>query len=89
MEPLDRFQIDQRPVLTRTRVGDAGRVYQLWFVTAGPPVSAALVTPDAAGRVEAMMPSPDGVEPTAFALTVEPAGGSPGPTGAMLLVGAR
>ena len=68
---------------------DAGRVYQLWFVTAGPPVSAALVTPDATGRAEAVMPSPAGVEPTAFALTVEPAGGSPGPTGAMLLVGAR
>lgn len=68
---------------------DAGRVYQLWFVTAGPPVSAAIVTPDAAGRVETVMPSPSGVEPTAFALTVEPAGGSPGPTGAMFLVGAR
>jgi len=67
---------------------DAGRVYQLWFVTAGAPVSAALVTPDAAGRVETVMPSPAGVEPTGFALTVEPAGGSPGPTGAMLLVGA-
>jgi anti-sigma-K factor RskA len=68
---------------------DIGRVYQLWFVTAGSPVSAALVTPDATGRVEAMMPSPAGVEPTAFALTIEPSGGSPGPTGAMLLVGAR
>lgn len=68
---------------------DAGRVYQLWFVTAGPPVSAALVTPDASGRSETVVPSPAGVEPTAFALTVEPAGGSPGPTGAMLLVGAR
>ena len=68
---------------------DAGRVYQLWFVTAGPPVSAVILTPDAAGRLEAVMPSPAGVEPTAFALTVEPAGGSLGPTGAMLLVGAR
>ncbi len=68
---------------------DAGRVYQLWFVTTGPPVSAALVTPDAAGRFETVVPSPAGIEPTAFALTVEPAGGSPGPTGAMLLVGAR
>ena len=68
---------------------DAGRVYQLWFVTAGPPVSATLVTPDGTGRAEAVMASPAGVEPTAFALTVEPAGGSPGPTGAMFLVGAR
>ncbi len=68
---------------------EAGRVYQLWFVTAGAPVSAAIVTPDAAGRLETVMPSPAGVEPTAFALTVEPAGGSPGPTGAMFLVGAR
>lgn len=68
---------------------DAGRVYQLWFVTAGAPVSAALVIPDPAGRSETVLPSPAGIEPTAFALTVEPAGGSPGPTGAMLLVGAR
>lgn len=68
---------------------EAGRVYQLWFVTAGPPVSAALVRPDAGGGFETVMPSPGGVEPTAFALSVEPAGGSPGPTGAMLLVGAR
>ena len=68
---------------------DAGRVYQLWFVTAGPPVSAALVSPDPDGRSATVMPSPAGVEPTAFALTVEPAGGSPGPTGAMLLIGAR
>lgn len=68
---------------------DAGRVYQLWFVTAGPPVGAAVVTPDAAGRAEAVIPILSGIEPTAFALTVEPAGGSPAPTGAMLLVGAR
>ena len=68
---------------------EAGRVYQLWFVTTGPPVSAALVTPDASGRVETVVASPVGVDPTAFALTVEPEGGSPGPTGAMVLVGAR
>ena len=67
----------------------AGRVYQLWFVTAGSPVSAGLIAPDAGGSSDAVLPSPAGVEPTAFALTIEPAGGSPGPTGAMLLVGAR
>lgn len=68
---------------------NAGRIYQLWFVTAGAPVSAGLVSPDPAGGSDAMLPGVAGVEPTAFALTVEPAGGSPGPTGAMLLVGAR
>jgi anti-sigma-K factor RskA len=63
-----------------------GRVYQLWYVTATAPVSAALVTPDAAGRFTVITPSPAGVTPTAFAVTIEPAGGLPAPSGAFYLL---
>jgi anti-sigma-K factor RskA len=66
----------------------AGRVYQLWAVAAPAPVSLALVTP-AAGQADALTTIPSGVAPTAFALTIEPEGGSPGPTGAMYLSGSR
>lgn len=65
-----------------------GRVYQLWYVTATAPVSAALVTPDAAGRYTLITPAPAGVTPTAFAVTIEPAGGLPAPSGAFYLLGA-
>jgi len=65
-----------------------GRVYQLWYVTAAAPVSAALVTPDAEGRYTLIAPSPAGVTPTAFAVTIEPAGGLPAPSGAFYLLGA-
>ncbi len=65
----------------------AGRVYQLWFVTAAAPVSAALVTPDAAGRYTVITRAPGGVTPTAFAVTIEPAGGLPAPSGAFYLLG--
>ena len=65
----------------------AGRVYQLWYVTAAAPVSAALVTPDAAGRFTLITRVPGGVTPTAFAVTIEPAGGLPAPSGAFYLLG--
>ena len=69
----------------------AGRIYQLWFVPAGAgaPVSAGLVKPDETGRLTAVLNTPADVpEPAAFALTLEPDGGVPAPTGAMYLVGA-
>lgn len=66
----------------------AGRVYQLWAVTAPAPVGLMLVTP-AAGQADQVATVPPAVVPTAFALTIEPEGGSPGPTGAMYLVGSR
>ncbi|MGH9386787.1 MAG: anti-sigma factor [Vicinamibacterales bacterium] len=64
-----------------------GRVYQLWLVTDGAPVSAALITPDSEGAARALVPGVGAIEPKAFALTVEPAGGVPAPTGAMFLLG--
>jgi anti-sigma-K factor RskA len=65
-----------------------GRVYQLWLVTDGAPVSAALVTADADGAARALVPGIGSIMPKAFAVTIEPAGGVPAPTGAMYLLGA-
>jgi anti-sigma-K factor RskA len=66
----------------------AGRVYQVWVVTAQAPVSAGLLTPDAAGGGSVYYETPvDILPPTAVAVTLEPAGGVPAPTGAMYLVG--
>jgi anti-sigma-K factor RskA len=65
-----------------------GRVYQVWVVTAQAPVSAGLLTPDAAGGGSVYYETPvDILPPTAVAVTLEPAGGVPAPTGAMYLVG--
>jgi anti-sigma-K factor RskA len=65
-----------------------GKVYQLWVVGPQAPVSAGIFEPDAAGRattiVEAGRQFP---EPAAFAVTLEPAGGVPQPTGDKVLVG--
>lgn len=65
-----------------------GRVYQLWAVASPAPVGVALVSPQA-GQADVVTSVPAGVVPTAFALTIEPEGGSPGPTGAMYLLGSR
>jgi anti-sigma-K factor RskA len=66
----------------------AGRVYQVWVVTAQAPVSAGLLTPDADGGGSVYFETPvDIPPPTAVAVTLEPEGGVPAPTGAMYLVG--
>ena len=64
----------------------AGRVYQLWLVTASAPVSVGVMRPDNAGRLRGVTQTAAG-RPTAIALTIEPEGGVPSPTGAMYLVG--
>jgi len=65
-----------------------GRVYQLWVVIADKPRSAGVVVPDAAGHLTVINTEPVAAHPT-FALTVEPEGGRPAPTGPMLLVGSN
>jgi hypothetical protein len=67
----------------------AGRVYQVWVVTAQPmPISAGLLTPDAIGRSVAVFATPPDIPaPVAVAVTLEPAGGVPAPTGEKYLVG--
>jgi anti-sigma-K factor RskA len=67
----------------------AGRVYQVWVVTAQTPVSAGLLSPDASGGATVYFQTPpDIATPLAVAVTLEPAGGVPAPTGARYLVGA-
>lgn len=66
----------------------AGRTYQLWVVTARAPISAGLVRPDATGRASMIFETPPDIPPpVAMALTLEPEGGVPAPTGARYLVG--
>jgi anti-sigma-K factor RskA len=66
----------------------AGQVYQVWVVTGPAPVSAGLLTPDAAGGGTTYYSTPaDIAPPTAIAVTIEPAGGLPAPTGAFYLMG--
>jgi anti-sigma-K factor RskA len=63
-----------------------GRVYQLWLVTDSAKISAGLMRPDSAGRMQgtSRVTTP---QPVAIALTIEPDGGVPAPTGAIYLVG--
>jgi anti-sigma-K factor RskA len=69
----------------------ADKVYQLWVVPQGDapvPVSAGLLAPDASGHASLFFPMPAGLSAAALAVTVEPAGGVPAPTGARVLLGA-
>jgi hypothetical protein len=66
----------------------ANRTYQLWFLTTGPPVSAGLFQPDQEGGVTAAFDTlTDALSPTGVAVSLEPEGGVPAPTGAIYLVG--
>ena len=78
------FAADQLPALP------ADKVYQLWIVPQNAaPVSAGLLTPDASGHASLFFPMPaDVTAPQALAVTVEPAGGVPAPTGDRVLLGA-
>jgi anti-sigma-K factor RskA len=65
-----------------------GRVYQVWVVTADAPISAGLLMPDAGGGGSAYFATaPDIPAPVALAVTLEPAGGVPAPTGERFLIG--
>ena len=67
----------------------AGKTYQVWVVTSDPaPLSAGLIDPDPEGDVEVVFATPPDIpQPVAVAVTLEPAGGVPSPTGAKYLVG--
>jgi anti-sigma-K factor RskA len=67
----------------------AAKSYQLWLVPAnGSPISAGVFNPVSGQPNHWMMKIPEGVSPKAFAVTLEPAGGMPQPTGPKVLVGA-
>ena len=65
-----------------------GRVYQVWVVTAEAPVSAGLLAREPAGRATAVFRTPSDIgTPVAAAVTLEPEGGVPAPTGDRYLIG--
>ncbi len=67
----------------------SGKTYQLWLVPAeGNPLSAGTFQTDPRGNGEVVLPPlPTGVAAKAFAVTVEPGGGVPQPTGPKVLIG--
>ncbi len=67
----------------------AGKIYQLWVVTKTAPVSIGTFAVAADGSVIGTMPITAGAatDPVAVAVTIEPAGGVPAPTGPKVLVG--
>jgi len=66
----------------------SGKSYQLWLVpSSGAPVSAGLVDANQQNGAVVVRLTP-GLAPKAFAVTLEPLGGRPQPTGPMVLVGA-
>jgi anti-sigma-K factor RskA len=67
---------------------EPGKQYELWVFAAGKPVPAGVFEPDAEGR--ALFESPDLAAIASaenFAVTIEPRGGVPAPTGPIVLVG--
>jgi anti-sigma-K factor RskA len=66
----------------------SGKTYELWYIAGGKPVAAGTFSVDPQGggsvKVEGV---PDVASIQAWAVTIEPAGGVPQPTGAMVLKG--
>ena len=66
----------------------AAKSYQLWLVPAsGNPISCGVFNPVAGQPDHWMMKLPKGIEPKDFAVTLEPSGGMPQPTGPKVLIG--
>ena len=66
----------------------AAKSYQLWLVPAdGKPISAGVFNPVSGRTDHWMMKLPQGIAAKEFAVSLEPAGGMPQPTGPMVLVG--
>jgi hypothetical protein len=64
-----------------------GRIYQLWIVTMGMAVDAGLLKPSGDGLVHTVFTAPAELNAVAVAVTLEPDGGVPAPTGDKYLVG--
>jgi anti-sigma-K factor RskA len=66
-----------------------GRIYQVWVIGGGMPVSAGLLGEQGAGRGMLIVPPPAGVAPgtVTVAVTDEPPGGLPAPSGSIRLAG--
>ncbi|HYH47849.1 MAG TPA: anti-sigma factor [Thermoanaerobaculia bacterium] len=75
-------------VATNLPQPEAGKTYQLWFIGAGGPVSAGVFEVDAAGRGSLEVNDLAPVEEiAAWAVTIEPDGGLPQPSGPAVLKG--
>jgi len=72
---------------SRVPPAPAGTTYQAWLLTATEPVSAGLFVPDESGRVMMVIQDPPRVPRpvTGVAVTLEPTGGRPAPSGPTLL----
>jgi hypothetical protein len=67
----------------------SGKIYQMWLVPkSGTPISAGTFADGRPGKNVLSAAVPPNTEPKAFAVTIEPAGGVPQPTGKMILLGA-
>jgi hypothetical protein len=65
-----------------------GRVYELWLITPdGRKVASGTFLPDLSGSATHFFRAPEGVDFNLAAITDEPAGGSPAPTGTIRLSG--
>ena len=66
----------------------AGKIYQLWAIAGGTPLSAGVFDVDSKGNAWLRVRPLPGVEKVeVFAVTLEPAGGLPKPSGPMYLAG--
>ena len=73
----------------RLPVPPPGRVYQVWLIGGGAPVSAGLLGSPTSGRGMLIAPPPGGISsgPVTIAVTDEPPGGLSAPTGSRHLLG--
>jgi anti-sigma-K factor RskA len=75
------FEGDRKAAVIADRIPaiDDTQTYQMWAIADGAPTSIGLMSPDTAGRADAIVDF-DTSQSDTFAITVEPAGGSEQPT---------
>ncbi|MDQ2784946.1 MAG: anti-sigma factor [Chloroflexota bacterium] len=85
---LLRLASDQAAVLTINGLPSlaSGKVYEVWFVAGAAPVGAGLFSPNPDGSWSGIVHG-DVTNAQAIAISVEPAGGSPAPTGTIVAKG--
>lgn len=83
-----RLANDQAAVLTISGLPslENGKVYEVWFVAGATPVGAGLFSPNPDGSWSGLVRG-DVTNAQAIAITVEPSGGSPAPTGDIVAKG--
>src|SRR5262249_20602121 len=94
--PLARARIVFHPgtreaclLATGLEIPPKGKGYEVWVIAKGAPVPAGVFWPDSEGSVLFRLPDvPAMAGVKTFAITLEPEGGVPAPTGPMVLAGA-